>query len=127
MVKTALDVTDEDIRVYRETARRRASQPDPEREAHRERGWQAARRAAALLREEYAATRVAVYGSLARGTGFTKWSDVDLFAEGIPPDSWINAIGEVFESEDAIEVNLAPLEAMKPHIRERALAEAVDL
>ena len=127
MNRAALEVTDADRAAYRATALRRRAEELAATEAHRERAWLAARSAAAHLRANYGATRVAVYGSLARGSGFSRWSDVDLFAAGIPDSRQIAAIADVFYNEQPIQVNVAPLEILKPHVREQALIDAVDL
>ncbi len=127
MARTAAEITDADRRDYIATARRRAEADRLETERRRAIGWAAARRAAEMLRGRFGATRVAVYGSLARGEGFTRWSDVDLFAEGIPSAEWLRAIGDVYDSEKAIDVNLALFQDFKPRIREAALTDAVDV
>ena len=44
----------------------------------------AASEAADLLKREYGATRVVLYGSLAHGAWWSATSDIDLAAEGTP-------------------------------------------
>ncbi|HEY66354.1 MAG TPA: nucleotidyltransferase domain-containing protein, partial [Caldilineae bacterium] len=44
-----------------------------------------ARKAAEMLREEFGAIRVVLFGSLARGGPFDMHSDVDLAAWGLDP------------------------------------------
>jgi predicted nucleotidyltransferase len=60
-------------------------------EERRAAAWEAARAAAALLRERYGATRVVVFGSLARGD-FTLGSDIDLAAWDVAPQRYFEAV-----------------------------------
>lgn len=39
-----------------------------------------------LLREQFGTMRVVVFGSLTRCEFYTRWSDIDLAAWGIPPE-----------------------------------------
>lgn len=76
----------EEIAVYRATAQKRRQEKQPELDRRREAAWQAARLAAEVLKEQFKATRVVVFGSVARGVGFTRWSDVDVAAWGLAPE-----------------------------------------
>lgn len=78
--------------VYRATARRRLEQEEKELAVRRERPWETARRAAKLLKEDFGAQRVVVFGSLLRPKCFNKWSDVDIAAWGIGPEDTFRAM-----------------------------------
>ena len=79
MGKTALDLTREEWRAYQP-----GDKPDGIQVGERwERAWRVARAAANVLREQFDATRVVAFGSLAHRDGFTLWSDIDLAAWGI--------------------------------------------
>ena len=56
-----------------------------------------ARFVAGMLKSRYGATRVVAFGSLARGTGFTLWSDVDLAVWGLAPEDYYSAAGEAMD------------------------------
>lgn len=58
----ALKVTPEKLAVYRATAQRRRQQEQPELEHRRKQAWAAARQAARLLKDQFKATRVVVFG-----------------------------------------------------------------
>ena len=66
---------------YRRAALARAGTQEREAEQRRAAAWSTAR----LLREEFGATRVVAFGSLAHGAWFGPRSDIDLAVEGIPP------------------------------------------
>ncbi len=91
---TALDLTPEQRAEYTKALRRRMT-PDPATaariERRREAAWVVARRAAADLRERFGASRVVVFGSLARGD-FTLGSDVDLAAWDIEPRRYFESV-----------------------------------
>lgn len=111
-----LDLTPEKLARYRATARRRRKQEQPDLEQRREQAWAAARQAAQLLKEQFEATRVVVFGSLAHGSGFTRWSDVDVAAWGIAPEDTFQAIGAVMDLETEISVNLVDVNTCRPSL-----------
>jgi hypothetical protein len=92
------------------------------------RAMEAARAAAALLRERYGATRVVLYGSLARGEGhFTRWSDVDIAAWGIPDRDWVSAPLDALTVSKEIEVNLVLAQDAPAFILDAIAREGRDL
>ncbi|HHY94935.1 MAG TPA: nucleotidyltransferase domain-containing protein [Firmicutes bacterium] len=126
MARTARDLSDEEIEAYRRSAllREREWRVPEERMA---RAWDLARKAAALLREKFGATRVVVFGSLLREGCFTPWSDVDVAAWNLRPEDTFRAIGTVYELDPEIEVNLVDVNACSPSLRAIIEAEGVDL
>jgi predicted nucleotidyltransferase len=103
---TALELAPEEIAVYRAAARRRSEQEQRELAQREKRAWALARRAASLLREQFGAERVVVFGSLIHKECFTPWSDVDIAAWGIQPRDTFQAIGMVMDLDAEIELNL---------------------
>jgi len=91
MTRTALALTPEQWRTCRPRGR-----TDEEQAVERwELAWDVARTAATLLREEFGAGRVVVFGSLTHRAWFTPWSDIDLAAWGIAPDAFYRAVALV--------------------------------
>ena len=79
--RTAKDLSPEELAEYR----RRLDQQFQNRkvdEALLQRAWQTAHRIAATLYEDFGATQVAVFGSLAEPESFSKWSDIDIAVWG---------------------------------------------
>jgi len=73
------------------------------------------------LAEYYRVRRVWLYGSLAEG-GFHEHSDIDLAAEGFPPDSApFCASAELDELARPFAVDLVPLEDARPSVRAHIL------
>jgi len=122
-----LDISPEKIAVFRKTAQRRREREKGEIERREEKAWAAARRAATLLKEQFHATRVVVFGSLVHDGCFTRWSDVDIAAWGISSEDTFRAIGAVMDMESALDVNLVDVRTCRPSILEMIKEEGVDL
>ncbi len=122
--QTAL--TPEAMSVYRATARRRHEKEQQERARREEQAWALARKAAALLREQYGATRVVVFGSLTHAGMFTLWSDVDIAAWGIEPEDTLRALGAVYDLEAELQVNLVDVKTARAGLIEVIEREGIE-
>ena len=117
-----------ELAVYRDTAIRLREQDREAEKERRERAWVAARAAAELLRSRFHATRVAVFGSLAREeTSFTRWSDIDIAAWGIAERDSLRALGEVMDMDTGFEMNLVDVNVCKPAILKSIAREGIDI
>jgi predicted nucleotidyltransferase len=87
----------ESLTVYRETARERARHVALARRQRRDKAWEVARAAAALLKSRYKASRVIVFGSLIQPDRFHLWSDVDLAVWGLSPTDYFEAVARVLD------------------------------
>lgn len=92
----------------------------------RERAWELARQAAAVLRQEYRAARVVAFGSLPDPERFHPWSDVDLAAWGLPADRFFEAVARLLDLGGDIRVDLVMAERAKPALQE-AIQAGMDL
>lgn len=113
MAKTALDLTPEEWKRYDPT-QNLGKFHDPDRW---ERAWQLVPQLATLLREQFGATRVMVFGSLTRPDSYTRWSDIDLAAWGIPPERYYAAVGAVIDFSPEFDVDLVDPDCCRPSIR----------
>jgi uncharacterized protein len=120
-------LTPEQISTYRRHAQQRREQEQPEIERRRERAWEAARLAARILDQEFEATRVVVFGSLARDAGFTRWSDVDIAAWGLALEDTFRAIGVIMDLETEVPVNLVDVNTASPSLLEAIEQEGIAL
>lgn len=82
---TALELTREGWKNYLKGARRRLAVPELTEHEKREREHllQRVRKAAAILKSQFGAQRVLLFGSLAQPFWFREDSDVDLAVEGL--------------------------------------------
>jgi predicted nucleotidyltransferase len=124
---TTFSFTPEKLAIYRATAQRRREQEQSELDHRREQAWAAARQAARLLKAQFNATRVVVFGSLARGSGFTRWSDVDVAAWGIAPEDTFRAIGAVLDMDTEIVVNLVDVNTCRTSLLEVIEQDGIDI
>ena len=124
---TAPGLTPEEMDTYRAAARRRQEQERRELARREQRAWELARRAAALLREQFGATRVRVFGSLVKKGCFTPWSDVDIAAWGIRPEDTFRAIGAVMDVDAEIDVNLVDVNTCRPEFLVSIEREGIEL
>lgn len=87
---TALELTSAELEQYREALRRQPAPPPltATEHAQREALLKRAAEAAALLKANFGARRVVLFGSLAHQAWFEPNSDVDLAVEGLTGDYW---------------------------------------
>jgi predicted nucleotidyltransferase len=126
-VKTAAQLTKEEIESYRDALRRRQEHELQDLQRRKDRAWALARQAAVLLKEEFGASRVVVFGSLARDDLFTLWSDVDLAAWGLRSQDTFRAIGAVYDLDAVIPINLVDVNAARASLLETIRREGIEL
>lgn len=116
MSMTALDLPPEALKKYRplDAIRKRRAKFSAEISSRRKRALLAARKAAKLLKSEFGATEVILFGSLARRVGFTLWSDIDLASRGIPSEKFLTAMETVLYLSPEFKIDLVELETCSP-------------
>jgi predicted nucleotidyltransferase len=101
--------------------RERLAREGAEVEARAARARERARVFARRLVEEYGAREVWLFGSLAWGRPHRDF-DVDLAVKGLAHERYFRALSDAWEAVGA-PVDLVPLEACAPGLRERILKE----
>lgn len=96
-------------------------------EALLQRAWQTAHRVAAMLYEDFGATQVAVFGSLAEQDWFSKESDIDIVAWRIPSDKYFRAVAQTIGFSEEFRIDLVSFENCKGHFRERVQSQTVPI
>lgn len=119
MSMTALDLSPEALKKYRplDAIRKRRAKFSAEIVSRRRRAMSAARKAAKLLKAEFGAKEVILFGSLARRVGFTLWSDIDLASRGIPSEKYLAAMDTVLHLSPEFKIDLVELETCLPAMR----------
>jgi len=113
---------------YKKHWRRRVEREQRRREALAAEARAVARKLGALLVREFGATKVYLFGSLARAGAFRERSDIDLAAEGIAPARFFEAGAALARACDyRYRVELVDLETVREGMRELILAEGVVL
>ena len=111
MGRTASDLRKEgwpeaEMGKYRPWASIRRYEKDKDVALRRERALEMARKAAGLLKEQFGAIRVVLFGSLAHGAWFTPRSDIDLLVEGVSPQAFFRAEAAVEALASGFKVDL---------------------
>ena len=85
-----------------------------------------AKKVALFLKSKYGATRVMLFGSLAKGF-FDKGSDIDIYCEGIPKGDVLEAHAECTRVFRQHEIDLIPDLFCHDRLRQRILKEGIVL
>ena len=123
---TTKDLSPEELAEYR----RRLDQHLQNRkvdEALLHRAWHTVHRIASMLYEDFDATRVAVFGSLAEPEVFSKWSDIDIAVWGIPNDKYFRASSIASDISGLFKVDLVDFESCKGLFRERIQRQLIPI
>jgi predicted nucleotidyltransferase len=78
--------------------------------------------ASRVLKSEFGAREVILFGSVARNAG-RPGSDVDLLVAGVAPDQWFAACAAAADLVTCGDVDLVPRERAHVHVLTRALGE----
>ena len=89
------------------------------------RAWDTAYRIAAMLYKDFGASHVAVFGSLAQGTWFSKSSDIDIAVWGIPTEKYFRAVWEAEDISRLFKLDMVDFENCKGLLRERIESQSV--
>lgn len=118
--RTALDLPPEVWKTYHPIAAilQRQSATQSLLERRHKRAMRIARQAAALLRNEFDAQNVVVFGSLAIPGNFTLWSDIDLAVFGVPDDRFYAAVAAITGLSAEFKVDLVDAETCKTSLRD---------
>lgn len=126
MGRTATELTPEQIERYRQAWREREAARRIALRKRQEEARAVAREAARVLKDEFHARRVWLFGSLARGT-FDRASDIDLAVEGLAERECFRALGRLLSLHPSITIDLVELEEARPAVRRAIEAEGVPL
>ena len=86
-------------------------------EERRAKALELAKKASFLLRQQYGAKKVVVFGSLARTKFFSQWSDIDLAAWGIAPDKYFSAVAAVTGLSPDFKIDLVEPDTCREALR----------
>lgn len=96
-------------------------------EALLHRAWQTAYRVAAMLYEDFGATRVAVFGSLAEREWFSSHSDIDIAVWGLSDSAYLKAAYDAYYFSSEFKVDLVDFASCKGRFRERIQSQIIGI
>ena len=129
MAKTALELTPQEWKAYKpRRAQAHLSHRASSQLANRRRqAWRVARRAAELLRQDFGASRIVVFGSLAHGAWFHARSDIELAVEGLQPGIIWRAWSAIERSSPDFQIDLIEMETATERLRQRIQEQGKEL
>ena len=122
--RTAKDLSPEELAEYRQRLDQHLQNRKVD-EALLQRAWQTAHRVAAMLYEDFGATQIAVFGSLAERDWFSKWSDIDIAVWGLSSDTYLDALWETVGFSPEFKIDLVDFNETTGRFRERIQSQAV--
>lgn len=129
MSKTALDLTPEERQNYRlaEAFKTRRKKKDRKADLLRQEAWHVARKASEILRKEYGARKVAVFGSLVHEGSFGLWSDIDVATWDIGPEEFYSAVGAVTGLSPLFKVDVVDVGECRSTLRDVIGREGIEI
>jgi len=124
---TTLPIPPESIERYRATALRRRSLEQRDLALRKERARQLAEHAAEMLKEQFGARRVVLFGSMVHGYWFTLTSDIDIGVWGLTPDTYFLAVAKLQDLSPDWSIDLVAMEHCRVGLKEVIMAESEDL
>lgn len=106
----SLDVTPEQMARYRATARRRQTEKARQRTLRRQRAWEVAHQAGQILKEQFGARKVVLFGSALFAERFHERSDIDVAVWGIDERDYYRAVSRLLDIDPTIAVDLVEAE-----------------
>jgi len=89
--------------------------------------WTEAKRAAEILKDEFAADRVLVFGSLTDIENFTEKSDIDLAVSGISDEKFYAAVGVIIREIPLFRIDIVDMDDCKPYLKRAIEREGIEL
>ncbi len=126
-MESSLEISADELERYRASARASEAERQRDLEAYRTRALTAARSAARMLRLDFGATRVVLFGSLARRSAISMHTDADLAAEGIPNEMYFTAVGRLQTIDPLVSIDLVRVEDAPGSLIASLESEGLDL
>jgi predicted nucleotidyltransferase len=127
MIKDTFEIPAAKMALYRASAARRQAEAERTLQERFARAWRVAGRAAELLKTEFAAQRVVVFGSLLQLELFHIRSDVDLAAWGIDEQRYYRAVAQLLSLDTQISIDLVRIKESRPSLQATILRDGADL
>jgi predicted nucleotidyltransferase len=111
---------------YRATAQRRQAERQHRQYQRQQRGWQVAQSAAQVLKQEFGAQRVRLFGSLLEVSRVRAESDIDLAVEGLSDSRYLEAVARLLDLSD-FAVDVVQVEHATPRLCQVIEQQGVEL
>jgi predicted nucleotidyltransferase len=89
-------------------------------------GWEVARQCAKILKEQFGAQRVVLFGSMLDPERMTWHSDIDLAVWELPERDYFRAVATLLDVDPEFSIDLVEGQRVLPHIL-KGIAQGIDL
>ncbi|MDE0481112.1 MAG: hypothetical protein OXI67_00910 [Candidatus Poribacteria bacterium] len=121
---TATEMSPSELAECRENLKRQWENRQVDEELLK-RAWAVAHRLAATLYQDYGASKVAVFGSLAEQERFTKYSDIDIVVWGVSYNRCLDALWETEDLGSEFKIDIINFKTINRSFRDRILSQAI--
>ncbi len=116
-----------DYSPYIEGLKRREAERKAALEKRRLKALTVARQIADMLRHDFGATDIYLFGSTLRSGEFHAHSDIDLAANGIEPERYLAAVAQALIMGEEFSVDLLNFSGCQPELKDTILREGFKL
>jgi predicted nucleotidyltransferase len=123
----ALKIPAKQMTSYRAAAKRRRQEREHKLALLYQRAWEVAQQAAQVLKEQFGAQRVALFGSARSPERFHLHSDLDLAVWGLDEKDYYRAVSCLLDLDPVISIDLVEAELAPPALLAAIEREGVSL
>jgi predicted nucleotidyltransferase len=116
-----------DYSPYIEGLRRREAEGKATLEKRRQKAFTIARQIADMLRRDFGATEVYLFGSVLHPDEFHAHSDIDLAVDGIVPARYLTAVAKALIMAKEFSVDLVDIAECQPEFEDSILTKGIKL
>ena len=109
-------ISPEQLGRYRASAQKREQAQQQQHQQRQEKGWRIARQAAHILKQQFGAQQVKIFGSMLNLERIHSESDLDLAVKGLDDDNYLQAVACLLDLSD-LSVDLVQVEHTTPQLR----------
>jgi predicted nucleotidyltransferase len=120
-----MHISSENMAIYKATAQRRKEKEEKQLSERYHHAWEIARKGAELLKKQFKAKEVILFGSLIRKELFHRKSDVDLAVQGLDKKFYYRAVSRLLDLDADIQTDLVMIEDAVESLRKQIEKEGM--
>ncbi|PMQ01807.1 MAG: DNA polymerase subunit beta [Dictyoglomus sp. NZ13-RE01] len=125
MSRTFRDLSEEEIKKYREALVKREKERKKAVERRFHKAWDLVRKMSKILHEKYHAKEVIVFGSMIDLSCFNEWSDIDIAIVGIPDDLYFKAVAEILSMSEDFDIDIVDVESCSESLKKVIMEKGI--
>lgn len=116
-----------DYSPYIKGLRRREAERKTTLERRRQKAFSIAKQIADMLRQDFDATEIYLFGSVLRPDEFHAHSDIDLAVDGVVPARYLSAVAKALIMAEEFSVDLVDISECQPKFEDSILRKGIKL